>query len=346
MLFFIVLCSTSPKASADAARSALNLCYFAIIPSLFPFFVFSKILIKADFCSILKKYTAFIFRPLFNVNGSGSLAFIIGILSGYPAGAYVVCELYTKGIITKNEAHRLLPFCNNSGPLFIIGTVGAVMLKNAKTGIFLYAIHIISALLVGLCFRFYKKNEANLTWSKTSKETKEISHFGKIFTDSVSASVLSVLTICGFIVVSSCLFSVISPFLDIVFKNSATCAIFKGIFEITLGINDLSGIALDKGHSLILISALLGFGGICVFFQVTGALALTDLSAKTYFWGKIMQSAFSSLICYFSLKSGAISAFSQNASTFSFVPQIPLYLPTLLIFAIFFALCFKKRKLF
>ena len=140
MLFFIVLCSASPKASADAARSALNLCYFAIIPSLFPFFVFSKILIKADFCSFLKKYTAFLFQPLFNVSGSGSLAFVIGILSGYPAGAYVVCELYTEGIITKNEAHRLLPFCNNSGPLFIIGTVGAVMLKNAKTGIFLYVI--------------------------------------------------------------------------------------------------------------------------------------------------------------------------------------------------------------
>ena len=62
-------------------------------------------------------------KKLFNVPGQGAIALIMGIISGYPVGAKIVCDLKKRNICTKEEAERLLAFTNNSGPLFILGTV-------------------------------------------------------------------------------------------------------------------------------------------------------------------------------------------------------------------------------
>ena len=50
-------------------------------------------------------------------------AFVLGLISGYPMGAKIVTDLRTNNNCTKDEGERMLCFTNNSGPLFIIGTV-------------------------------------------------------------------------------------------------------------------------------------------------------------------------------------------------------------------------------
>lgn len=62
--------------------------------------------------------------------GIGAYAFIMGIISGYPVGAKIVTEFRKNGNCSRAEAERLLAFTNNSGPLFIIGTVGVSMFGN------------------------------------------------------------------------------------------------------------------------------------------------------------------------------------------------------------------------
>ena len=64
-------------------------------------------------------------RPIFNVPGEGSFAFIMGIISGYPTGAKILVNFRKNNIVSREECERLLSFSNNSGPLFIIGTVGS-----------------------------------------------------------------------------------------------------------------------------------------------------------------------------------------------------------------------------
>lgn len=54
----------------------------------------------------------------------------MGIISGYPIGAKIVTEFRKNGDCSRAEAERLLAFTNNSGPLFIIGTVGVSMFGN------------------------------------------------------------------------------------------------------------------------------------------------------------------------------------------------------------------------
>ena len=62
-------------------------------------------------------------RPLFNVPGESAYAFIMGLISGYPVGAKIVTDLRKTNLCSKDEGERMLCFTNNSGPLFIIGTV-------------------------------------------------------------------------------------------------------------------------------------------------------------------------------------------------------------------------------
>ena len=54
----------------------------------------------------------------------------MGIISGYPVGAKIVTEFRKNGDCSRAEAERLLAFTNNSGPLFIIGTIGVSMFGN------------------------------------------------------------------------------------------------------------------------------------------------------------------------------------------------------------------------
>ena len=76
-------------------------------------------------------------RPVFNVDGKGSFCFIMGLISGYPIGAKIACEFRKQNICSKIECERLLSFTNNSGPLFIVGTVGISMFGNTSIGLLL-----------------------------------------------------------------------------------------------------------------------------------------------------------------------------------------------------------------
>ena len=82
--------------------------------------------------------------PLFRVNGSCSAAFALGIIGGYPVGAKTAISLYEKQYCTKAEAERMLSFCNNSGPAFILGVVGAGVFSSGTIGMMLYCMHAVS----------------------------------------------------------------------------------------------------------------------------------------------------------------------------------------------------------
>ena len=73
-----VLCCFSallllPEVSAQAARDAMLLCAQTLIPSLFPFFVLSSLLIACGASELLSALLSPLMRPLFGRTGAGSL---------------------------------------------------------------------------------------------------------------------------------------------------------------------------------------------------------------------------------------------------------------------------------
>ncbi len=111
------------KDNLQASKDGLSLWVTSVVPALLPFFIACELLSYTDIVNFLGRKLKKIMRPLFNVPGEGAFPLIMGIISGYPVGAKIVTNFRKNGICTKEEAERLITFTNNSGPLFIIGTV-------------------------------------------------------------------------------------------------------------------------------------------------------------------------------------------------------------------------------
>ena len=297
------------KQNLSATKNGLALWANSVVPSLFPFFVATELLMHTNIITLLGHLLNRFMKPLFNIRGEGSFAFIMGIISGYPVGAKIASNFRQNNICSKEECERLLSFTNNSGPLFIIGTVGILMFKNTTIGILLLITHLLACLTVGIIFRFWKKDKTtfhtNTTSSFTpSNKTASFSNLGEILAESITSSISTILLIGGFVVIFSSILSILkaSGLLDnfsilfhpvFQFLNIDTSfiqGILTGILEITNGINTISSIACKKlSFNLIFTAFLLGFGGISVLLQVWSITSKTDLSIKPYLYGKLLH---------------------------------------------------------
>lgn len=122
-IFFTISLVLFSQSNLTASKSGFKLWANNVVPSLFPFFIAVNLLSHTNVIKHISKYCNKIMRPLFNVPGESAYAFIIGLISGYPVGAKIVTDLRNNNLCTKDEGERMLCFTNNSGPLFIIGTV-------------------------------------------------------------------------------------------------------------------------------------------------------------------------------------------------------------------------------
>lgn len=288
VIYLILYMLLRPQTAIDAVRRALTLCANVLVPSLFPFFVFSGLLIGFGFANMLSRPMSHIMRPLFGVSGSGALCLTLGVISGYPLGASCICDMYKSGALTKSDAEKLLAFCNNSGPLFIIGSVGAAMYGSGDIGVMLYAVHILSALSVGLVFSLFgRKGRYISSEAPVIQCTKPI---GAIVKETIANSVKNMLTVCGFTIVFAVIISSLSAAGGNIFSLAS-----GGLIEISTGVYNVSISPLSLSHKLIMTSAIAGFAGISVHLQVTGIVSGTGLDTKRYFLGKSLQAVFAAL---------------------------------------------------
>ncbi|MBQ9647799.1 MAG: sporulation protein, partial [Oscillospiraceae bacterium] len=142
-----------PAEASDAARQGLRLCFQTVLPSLFPFFVLSALVVASGAGDAFGRALEPVMRPLFYLSGAGASALALGLVGGYPVGARTVAELYRAGNLSKAEAERLLSFCNNAGPGFILGICGDAVFGSVRAGLYLYLVHVAAAVLTGVLLR-------------------------------------------------------------------------------------------------------------------------------------------------------------------------------------------------
>lgn len=287
MIFIAYMIIFSDIAVSSAVKG-LNLWLHIVFPSLLPFFICTEILNRTGFSRLMGIVFEPIMRPIFNVPGCGSFAVILGLLSGFPIGAKITSDLRKNNEISKIEAERLIAYTNNSGMFFIAGSVCAGMLKMPELGIFMLLANIMASLTVGIIFGFYKKNAPKAGTKKISYNSSTNNmNFSQILIESIKSSTLNLLFIGGFII----LFSVIINILII--DNKFIDCIISGFIEITTGVDMISKITnISLLQKIMAISAIIGWSGFSVHFQVIGIISYTDISIKPYFIGKALQSAF------------------------------------------------------
>lgn len=295
-----------------AAKKGISLWYSSVLPSLLPFFIATELISHTNIVSTIGNFLNPIMKPIFNVPGEGALALVLGVISGYPVGAKTVANLKESGSCSAIEAERLIAFTNNSGPLFIIGTVGLGIFFDTKIGFLLLFTHILAALTVGFIFRFWKKNSKASTKNKniiSHNDTNNISFYnlGEVLYKCIFNSIISVVMIGGFIVLFSVIVSMLTnskiiyfismllePIFSIIGISGASLVGFiTGFIEVTNGIFYLSEIpSMSFYLKTYLISFLLGFGGISVLLQTLSITAKAKISIKPYFIGKFLQGLF------------------------------------------------------
>ena len=318
-LLFTICILIFSNSNLNAVKSGISLWATSVVPSLFPFFVATELLMHTNIIYQIGNILNLFMKPLFNVRGEGAFAFIMGIISGYPIGAKIATNFRKENICTKEECERLLSFTNNSGPLFIIGSVGIIMYRNTMIGILLFITHLLASLSVGFIFRFWKRDKHSESFSHSTKTYSNknniatLANLGEILSDSIVSSIKSVLVIGGFVVIFSSIISILkssglthfieilfTPFFNAIHINPSFIEpIFTGFFEITNGISNISNIACKKISINIIITAfLLGFGGISVFLQVLSITSKSDLSIKPYLYGKLLHGIISAIYTY------------------------------------------------
>lgn len=328
------------KSNLTAATNGLTLWATCVVPSLFPFFVITNLLSHTKVVSFTGKLLDKLMRPLFNVPGVGGFAFVMGLISGYPVGAKVVSDFRENGLVTKDEGERLLAFTNNSGPLFILSSVGIGLFGDTKTGLLLLCTHVLACITVGIILgKFSKKSDdefrgiyrncnSNLNnkseqfsvknrTANLGKNSVTFKNLGEVLGNSINSSISTILMIGGFVVTFSVIISILNqthtldllskffnPILSFLgFDLSFAKPLLSGILELTNGVNLIANIHIKAiSQNVILCAFLLGFGGFSVLLQVFSIVAKTDLSMKKYLIGKFLQGIFAAIYTFLALK--------------------------------------------
>lgn len=273
VMALLLLCSAD---AAQAVRDALALCAQSVIPALFPFFVVSSLFIDLGCAAVLGRSLAPIMRRLFGVSGAGGTAFLLGIIGGYPVGGRTAGELYRSGQCEREECERLLAFCNNAGPSFILGIAGLGCFGSVRVGAWLYLIHVGAAVMVGLLFRSTSRQMGQPKKTETPR-------WADALIQAVRGGAMSMVNICAFVVFFLVILRLFSRFTGI--QHGA----ILGIVEMTNGILRLA----NDRRGFIWAAGLLGWGGLSVHCQTAAVLSGSGLSLKRYFIGKALQAAIS-----------------------------------------------------
>lgn len=277
-----------PQTAAEGVREGLELCAGTVVPALFPFLVLSSAAVSLGAADTLGVVLAPLMGPLFRCGRAGAAALGLGLMGGYPVGAKTVRSLYEGGHCSRQEAERLLGFCNCCGPAFILGTAG--MLGSAALGGILLAGHWLGALTTGIVFRIFGKKDEKLPPSTPIRAQR----LSNVLTEAVRGTLSALGNICAYVV----LFQVFSRLLEEAGALSPVNAFPNGR-ALVLGLLDLTGgvTAVDPTQSgaIELTAFLLGIGGLSVLCQTMAVLDGSGLALWPAAVGKLLHGIFGAL---------------------------------------------------
>lgn len=274
----------------ESVNYSLNLWVKNIIPSLFPFFIITDILINYDITRYIPKFIKNIFKYLFNIDDNLLTIFLLSIISGFPSNARNTRIMLDKKKISNNEANHILIFSHFSNPLFIMTTIPICFFHNDSIGLILLISHYLSNIILGILVR----NKINDT-HKLLVEGNNNNKFSDVFLNAIKKSINTITTIGGIVTVFLVLSTLITHFLKL---NSYNSMLLKGIMEITIGIDSLSKLSLSLTYKLTITSMFLALGGLSVHMQVLNEIIGTEIKYSYFLKGRIIQMIISGLITF------------------------------------------------
>ncbi len=302
-LLLLMLLVTASDGAVTGAKSSLMTCGTVIVPCLFPFFVVSFLAAGLGLPQALGQWLQKPMAMLFGVSGTGAGVFLLGVLGGYPVGASVIGDLVKRSELSVKEGQRLLTFCNNSGPAFLIGAVGIGVFRSAAAGLLLYGVHVLAAVITGLFlsgtrYPDFHAREPIITSLNLSEALP----------DAISRAAGQTVQICGFVIFFGALtgmleqlglFSLIYGSLAAYTELSLRCTkgLCMGLLELGCCTGAMAGIPLSP-QALTICAAVTGFGGLSVAMQTAGVLQGSGIRLRYHLLGRLCSAGLSGFLMY------------------------------------------------
>lgn len=313
LLALTVLLFWYPSESAQAAQQGITLCGDLLIPSLFPFFVLSSLMISTGMAGWLTRPLQKLTAPLLGVSGAGAAALLLGAVGGYPVGARTLAQLSARGECSPAETRRLSLFCNNCGPAFFIGAAGVGVFGAKEAGFRLLGVNLAAALVIGMVLRVVR-GPVHETDGRSLGPSPHVP-LSEAFPECVQAAFASTLGVCTYVI----LFSVLTTLADCsgllplcqrglseLFPGQYTKALSRafcvGLLEVSTGTAALRD-AASSSAALPMAAFLLGWGGLSVHGQTLPFLREAKVPAGPYLAAKLVQGILAAAGTAFGMKS-------------------------------------------
>lgn len=274
MIFLIC----NAERSLGFATEAVEMCVTSLIPSLFPFMFFSTLLSSVLMGCHFRSFR--ILSKLCRIPSGSEILLILGSLGGYPVGAQMISNAYQNGQLKREDAQRMLGFCNNAGPAFIFGILGPAF-ESGIIPALLWLIQIISAVITGILLTGRCSDKISI------QQQRKIS-----VTTALEKSVRSIGLICGWVLLFKIVVGFVKQFTH-AFLPEYMSVMLTGMLELTNGCLALYEIECI-GARFVLSALLLSAGGLCVALQT--ATAVSPLHLRRYFVGKCIQTIISTML--------------------------------------------------
>lgn len=290
-----------PDKYVKSVAAGLNLYALSVLPALFPFFFFSKILAELNFGYDLGLTLRKPLKKAFNAPALSGYVLVMSMLCGYPIGAKLTSDFYERNLISFEEAKSICAFTSTSGPLFVVGTVGVGMLQNKIAGFVILLSHYLAALINGFIFRAKRSDSVALPAVPKIQ-------YDKMLSDSMTNSIISVAVVGGYIAVFNMILdlffdvkiiSLLAKPLTLIGVNVRLGeGLFASFVEITKGCLILS----QSGFPLKIVAPLccfgITFGGLSVTLQSLTFLTKIKISPAYYLLCKFTQGIISCVLCF------------------------------------------------
>ena len=102
VLAVLLLC---PAVVNKGSGDGLLLWFTVVLPALFPFMVFSGVMMKIGATQTIGHYLYPVFHRLLGLSENGCYAMAVGFLSGYPLGGKTAADLLRQNAVTPEEAY-------------------------------------------------------------------------------------------------------------------------------------------------------------------------------------------------------------------------------------------------
>lgn len=311
-----------PKETYQGASYGLDLWATVLVPALLPFFIITEILLNLGIVKALGVLLEPLMRPVFNLPGTASFVVAMGFTSGFPMGGIITKRLCSENLCTLSEGERLIAFTNNSSPLFIMAAVGIGMFNDPALGLLLAVAHYSSNLLLGVILGLFSRRTTSAphpagnilatslrTLIQAQYDRKPI---GKLLGDSIRTSINNITQIGGFIVFFgvllqllkvSGLLSYLSSLFSCLLKAAGVSypldnAFAIGLWEMTLGLRELSVLGAPFPVEAVAGSILLGWSGLSIQAQVISFIAGSGLRPHLYYLARLLQGVLSGAIAF------------------------------------------------